>query len=333
MNGRGRAVRTPVDHEGCGEVGLAMARNARQEASSHVGGLEVRVLEPSPPADTDPAFFADDPVDPAGAEVEVSPVEGLGRRTWADLAAGDPAIAAFCAPRGLAAWHLPALPATFTTTRQALHALGEHVVAAARYAANGKIGLRFTISGFGTPFFGADHQVRFEAGALLVDEEAHPLTTLGAAADAAGVPLGAPPLYTALTPPDPDLDLGALVDPDAAAALGAWYGFAWSVLEQLRCDAAGTAPGRVQLWPEHFDPAVDAGDLDRDNRASFGASPGDDAHDGPYLYVSPWVKRPGELWNDATFQGASLGYEELRAAPDPRALALEFLRSGLKVLS
>jgi hypothetical protein len=310
-----------------------MTRNARLEASAQAGGMEVRVLEPSPPADADPAFFADDPVDPAGAAVQVSPVEGLGAQTWSDLAAGDPAMAAFCAPRGLAAWHLVELPATFVSTRQALHALGEHVLAAARHAANGKIGLRFTCGGFGTPFFGDGRQVRVEGDLLLVDEVRHPLTTLRAAADAVGGPLGAPPLYAALTPADPDLDLGALVDPAASAALGAWYGFAWSVLEQLRCDAEATAPSRVQLWPEHFDPAVDAGDGDAGHRASFGASPGDDAHHEPYLYISPWTKRPGDFWNDETFQGASLGYTELRAAADPRTCALEFLRTGLKVLT
>lgn len=310
-----------------------MPRNARLEASAHVGGVEVRVLEPSPPADVDPGFFADDPVDPAGADVRVSPVEGLGARTWTQVITDDPALAAFCTPRGLAGWRLAALPPTFATTRQALHALGEHVLAAARFAANGKIGLRFTRGGFGTPFYGDDLQVRFEGGALVVDEVAHPLSTLGAAAEAAGVPLGAPPLYTALTPADPDLDLRTLVDPAAAQALGAWYGFAWAVLEQLRCDASATSPSRVQLWPEHFDPAVDAGAQEAGNRASFGASPGDDDHPAPYLYISPWTKRPGDFWNDRSFQGASLGYDDLRAAADPRARALEFLRTGLEVLT
>lgn len=310
-----------------------MVRNARLEASAQIGGREVRVLEPSPPANRDPDAFADDPVDAGSDGVQVSPVEGLGTQTWMDLAGDDADLAAWCAVRGLAGWHLPALPASLPTTRVALHALSEHVVAAARYAANGKIGLRFTKGGFGTPFFGDDRQVRVEPGILVVDEVSHPLTTLGAAAAAVGVPLGAPPLYAPLTRPDPDLDLGALVDPAAADVLGRWYGFAWSVLEQLRHDAAATAPSRVQLWPEHFDPAVDAGDGAAGNRASFGASPGDAAHDEPYLYVLPWVTRTGELWNDPAFPGASLGYRELCESADPRARALEFLRSGSEILT
>jgi hypothetical protein len=310
-----------------------VVRNPCLEASQRVGGLAVRVLEPSPPADKDPSFYADDPVGPTDDAVQVSPVEGLGQRTWAELAGEDADLAGFCRDRGLAAWNLPPLPNTFATTRLALHGVAEHVLAAARFAANGKIGLRFTKAGFGTPFFGEDRQVRVEAGVLVVDGATVPLTTLGAAAEATPVPLGAPPLYRALTPADPDLDLASVVDPVAAEVLGAWYGFAWAVLEQLRHDAAATAPSRVQLWPEHFDPAVDLGDQAAGSRATYGASPGDEAHDQPYLYVSPWVKRSGDMWNDNTFQGASLGYDELRQAPDPRQRALEFLRTAWKVLT
>ena len=52
-------------------------------------------------------------------------------------------------------------------TRTSMHALAEHVLCAARHAANGKIGLRFTRRGFGTPFFGADEQVRVEGTNLV----------------------------------------------------------------------------------------------------------------------------------------------------------------------
>ncbi|MBV8295363.1 MAG: hypothetical protein JO085_00885, partial [Acidimicrobiia bacterium] len=52
-----------------------------------------------------------------------------------------------------------------------------------------------------------------------------------------------------------------------------WYGFAWSVLEELRSDAGSVEPSRVQLWPEHFDAAFDC--LDERRRATFGASPGE----------------------------------------------------------
>ena len=46
-----------------------------------------------------------------------------------------------------------------------------------------------------------------------------------------------------------------------------------------------------------------------------GASPGDDEHDEPYLYVGPWSEQPpGPLWNANGFAGAELGYAELLAA-------------------
>jgi hypothetical protein len=67
------------------------------------------------------------------------------------------------------------------------------------------------------------------------------------------------------------------VDPGAAAAIADWFGFATHVLERFRTSGAEEM-SRVQLWPEHFDPAVEAGSADRGQRASYGASPGDDAH-------------------------------------------------------
>ncbi|WP_433173297.1 hypothetical protein [Actinoallomurus sp. CA-150999] len=307
--------------------------NPRWEAWDLLDGeYDVRVLEPSPPAVATPPWYADDPLEgPYGAKL-VTPVSGLGR-TWDDLARERPELAGFCADRWLGAWRrLAPLPREFAATRRTLHALGEHVVAAARYAANGKIGLRFTRGGFGTPFFGADRQVRVEAGRLVVDDASHAPKTLGEAAGLAGIPLGMPAdVYTPQTPADPDLPL--TVSPPAAGALGAWFGFAWSVLEQLRLDVRPLDPSRVQLWPEHFDAALDAGDEAAGRRASCGASPGDGEHPEPYLYVAPWAKRTGAFWNDDAFGGASLPYTALLAADDQRAAALGFFRQGLDALA
>lgn len=307
--------------------------NARREAWELLGGeYDVRVLEPSPPAVTTAPWFADDPLaGPYGVRL-VTPLDGLGR-SWDDLSRERPELAGFCADRWLGAWRrLAPLPRTFVATRRSLHALAEHVVATARHAANGKIGLRFTRHGFGTPYFGAGHQIRVEAGRLVVDGAAHTPATLEEAASIAGVPLGMPPeAYRPATPAAPDTHLPS--GPAAAEALGAWFGFAWSVLEQLRYDARRLSPGRVQLWPEHFDPAVDLGEESAGRRAAFGASPGDDAHPEPYLYVAPWQKRPGAFWNDATFGGAALSYAALLGADDQRATALAFLRRGLEELN
>ena len=112
-------------------------------------------------------------------------------------------------------------------------------------------------------------------------------------------------------------------------------GFATSVLEELRAgfDADGDSL-RVQLWPEHFDLAVQLGSEDFGARATYGLSPGDELHPEPYLYVTPWAPQPGELWQATQFQGAELSYAGLIAARDQRAAALEFFgtrgRAGRK---
>ena len=64
---------------------------------------------------------------------------------------------------------LEPLPPAFGATREALHALAEHVLAPARYRADGHIGLVPTPGGFGTPTFGEGERVRVE-GVELVHE-------------------------------------------------------------------------------------------------------------------------------------------------------------------
>jgi hypothetical protein len=66
---------------------------------------------------------------------------------------------------------------------------------------------------------------------------------------------------------------------------------------------------------------------------TLGASPGDDAHPEPYLYVSPWeTARPGDpaFWN-APF-GALLDAGSVAATADPASSAIEFYRRGLQHL-
>ncbi len=293
--------------------------NARAEASERVEGrYEARVLEPSPPAVADGPWFADDPVArgeaPAGRLI-VSPV-GTGDLRWTDLAAADPALAGWCAERWLGAYRrLGPVPSRLVPTRVALHRLAEQVVAPARRHVNGKIGLRYTRGGFGTPFFGADVQVRVRGTELVVQdttgERSAPITTLDAAADHIG---------RRQLPDDVQFDRTPLdVDPAAAAFLGDWYGFAASVLEELRARAGDRAdPSRVQLWPEHFDLAVDLGPEAAGARAAYGLSPGDDNHPEPYLYVAPWVPPArGELWQASGFSGAELRYAALARRPRP----------------
>jgi hypothetical protein len=285
--------------------------NPRAEAEDKLGGdYEARVLEPSPPAVTDPPY-ADDPVAPdevpEGREL-VSPVHNRGDHTWDEIAAQDPEIAPWCAERWLGAWkRLEPLAASFGQTRVTLHEVAEAVVAPARKPEN-EISLRYTRGGFGTPFFeqdGLDCQVRIEHGQLVRQR----------GTDEANEPM----------PPE--------VDAAAASALGDFYGFACSVLEQLRADEADGDPSLVRLWPEHFDLALELGDEPTGKRANLGASPGDEAHEEPYLYIGPWTAEvSGELWNATVFSGAELGYSELLAADDQRRAALDFMRERYRAL-
>jgi hypothetical protein len=112
----------------------------------------------------------------------------------------------------------------------------------------------------------------------------------------------------------------------AARALGDWYGFCASVLEQLRVDAGDEGvPERVQLWPEHFDIAIGLGPTGA--HADIGGSPGDDNHPEPYVYVSPWEPHPKDpYWNEPF--GASLSYQAILEG----ASALAFFRRGRQLL-
>jgi hypothetical protein len=221
---------------------------------------------------------------------------------------------------------------TYIRTRESLHALAEHVLAAALYRAVGRIGLRATDDGFGTPRFGDDEQLRIE-GTTLVHavgprETRHELTTIGAAADAIGIEPGAPAVYEAQTPLDVDRPLE--VDPGSVRVIAWWYGIGAAALSALCAEpesnrAGADPPSTVQLWPEHFDLATDLGAPDA--RANFGASPGDAAHPEPYLYVGPWGTKPGDpFWNEPF--GASLSYAALAAAPSAAEAALDFFRHG-----
>ncbi|HYV58454.1 MAG TPA: hypothetical protein VFA62_00130, partial [Acidimicrobiia bacterium] len=160
-----------------------------------------------------------------------------------------------------------------------------------------------------------------------------PVTTVAAAAALAGTEPGAPAgVYTPATRLVPDAPL--VLDQSAVGFLGAWYGFAASVLEQLRAEARpAEGPSRVQLWPEHFDLSVDLGDEQAGGRGTFGASPGDDDEPDPYLYVTHWADVTDDpYWNEERFGGAKLTAVELAGAPDQREVALTFLRRGRDLL-
>jgi hypothetical protein len=317
-------------------------RNARAEATALLpAGHEARVLEPSAPANPDPAWFADDPTDPGDATgTIVTPIPGEGT-TWTEIAAEHPDLAAFASDHWLGSYRrLEELPAGFATGRDALHQLSFFAVAPKRHAETGKLALRYTHGGFGTPYFSADEQVRVEGNLLILQQgnqvRSTPITTLKAATEFLGISYQ-DVWFEGFHDPLSSVgaDTGLLVPPEVTTAIGEWFGFGSSVLEEARRTPDAEDVGRVQLWPEHFDSAFEMGSNDQGRRASYGASPGDAAHPEPYLYVAAWgeIDRSDAYWNDETFNGASLSYRDLLAADDQRATALAFVDDGFKRLT
>jgi hypothetical protein len=235
---------------------------------------------------------------------------------------------------------LPAVPdlTTLHSTRDAWHALAEQVLAAARHRVTGRIGLRATPGGFGTPPFGDGEELRIDGAELVVTRDGetmrYPITTVRAAADAVGIVPGAPAeVYAPATALDPDAPLA--IHPGAAAALAGYLELGTTLLEALRTSAtADEAASDVQLWPEHFDIGLELGNEAIDARATFGASPGDAPHPLPYLYVTRW---PGvaddPFWNDDAFPGASLDYRVLVEAADAAERGREFFAAARTVLT
>jgi hypothetical protein len=230
---------------------------------------------------------------------------------------------------------LPPLPERFAETRLALHRLAVYVVSPARRLATGnEIALAPTPEGFGTPPGEAWGQLRVAGEELLLrrdDERRAPITSLRAAAAFAGIE---PDLAAATqfdVPSAGDLDAPLDVDAASAAVLAAFYAVVADALDELRAELAPADDASpVHLWPEHFDVAIDAGDAARARRGTWGGSPGDAAHPEPYLYVSLWSGAPDDpFFSETAFAGASLGYDALCAATDPRARALAFWREAL----
>lgn len=221
-------------------------------------------------------------------------------------------------------------PDAFLATRRSWHTLAERVLAPARHRDSGHIGLRAAPGGFATPSFGAGRVLAVNGTELVITEGGtttrHPITTLRSAADTVGIePDAETGVYTATTPSDPDAVLS--VDAASATRLCDWINFGAELLGHWRRTHAHDTPTEIQLWPEHFDLALDLGAEGR--RANYGASPGDGDHPLPYVYVGPWNASDDPFWNAGTY--ARLGYEELVDGSDPGATALAFFARGFEV--
>ena len=209
-------------------------------------------------------------------------------------------------------------------TRLALHSLAEHLLAGDLWRRTGKIGLRRTPGGFGQPetlVGGTRRRLRVDGTRLVVldadTERWEDLSSPAAAAAFAGTALGAP--TEAFTPTSPlRADEPLLVDAVAAATIADWFELVEVALEELRRRHRDLAPTLVQLWPEHFDLACSMSEV------NFGGSPGDAAHDEPYLYVGPWTPPEGPQWNEPW--GMSMAAGAVTGPTD----AVEFFEAGLR---
>lgn len=203
---------------------------------------------------------------------------------------------------------------SLATTRRALHAVAELVLAGPQYRGSGDIRLRVTPGGFGT-VTGAD--VRVEGVELVTAGARLPVggRTCAELAAAAGFEASAlDDVYHdgANVPADEVLE----PDPDAAA----WLARCWAAGDDaLRRLAPAETP---VLWPEHFDIAI------RVDETNYGVSPGDGHLAAPYAYVGPAVRPAGRFWNQPF--GAARAMHDLDATPEG---VLAFFTEGRRILA
>jgi hypothetical protein len=222
-------------------------------------------------------------------------------------------------------------PPNFVSTREALRSLACYAISPARKARTGRIGLRSTGEGIGTPPFDDGSRIAVRGDRLSIEPDRDvPITTLRAAAELLGITLSPDPGVGHDLPPfTPDDALA--VDATASLWLGAWYDFASRQLDRLATRLADGTVSEAQLWPEHFDLAVTV-DL-HGSAVNIGFSPGDAATLEPYVYVGPHDTSglDGSYWN-APF-GAVLSHAELRATDDPDGTTELFIDEGLRLLA
>lgn len=191
------------------------------------------------------------------------------------------------------------LPDAFVPTRLELHRVAR-LLGEVSMAAIAKLGLRANESGFATQDLnGTTYTV---SGPYLTDGERAlllPGSTMRGVAEWMGVS------HTAET----DLDTPLDIDAECAVMLGEWFAGMQQVLKRVFPLAV------LQLWPEHFDLAVD------DPALNVGASPGDEHIDQPYLYAGP-----------ADGEYAAMPFSALIQAGDPLAAAEGFFSRNRKLL-
>ena len=111
-----------------------------------------------------------------------------------------------------------------------------------------------------------------------------------------------------------------------------WYVLGSKAIDRSVDVLTARAPSVARVWPEHFDLGADV-EVAPGRRCNLGASPGDESHPTPYLYVGTWGdERPGDdgYWN-APF-GAMRSYADIVDTEAPFITATAFFHDGIRRL-
>ena len=196
---------------------------------------------------------------------------------------------------------------TLSSTRRALHAVAEVLIAGPQYAATGDIRLAARPGGFGGVTAGA---AAVSGTDLVTTAGRFPLR--GSLIELAELAVITPRTLRDVYQGGPEftLDEPVDVDPTAAALLLRAFTDGDTALRDFASDTEAV------LWPEHFDIGISLGEI------NYGVSPGDTSIEVPYAYVGPWQVPSGPFWNQPF--GAA---RELPVPADPAGV-VEFFRTG-----
>ena len=232
---------------------------------------------------------------------------------------------------------------TLAATRLALHRVAAYVVSPARRHATGnEIALVVTPGGFGTPPFGDDEAVRVEGtrlvrrrgGARSADGADHAARGRRVRRPGAGRRVGRAS-STSRRPATSTRRSTSIADGGRAA----WPASRrWPTARWRRCGRSAGAGRRspprrhavARALRRRHRPRREAGG----RRATYGGSPGDDAHPEPYLYVAPWARRAGRVLERRGVRRREP--RRVRAAGgrrDPAAAALAFFERGRREIA
>jgi hypothetical protein len=193
------------------------------------------------------------------------------------------------------------------TTRRSLHAVAELVLAGPQYRAIGKLRLQVIPGGFATV---AAPELR-AVGTQVSGAGGVAVAISGRTARAIGTELG-----VTAGRPEGAYAGGSGVDLDELLTLQAGQAAVITGALSLGHDAltAFAAAQTPILWPEHFDVAIRADDI------NYGVSPGDGFSEEPYAYVGVSSPPAADAFWNAPF-GAAL---PLRDLPDVAAVTAFF---------